>query len=315
MKPRNIGLLLLAVFLACAPIVNSGAVESTITIQPSIADTWVNSMYLHTKYPEDPHGYLWGLFSGNMYVEYDSYKLYGSSRIYIKFNISSIPRDATVLSANMCLYMYDPPRTSQEFEAYKVLSDWDQHKLIWKTQPPTVQTPTSTATINPTPKEAWICWGVTDDLRMWHSGSAENYGMMMKIKNEINASDQLASFYPREGNQPADLKPKLVIKVDWHTPLTTTSSPTLTPKETPNQTPMPTSPTTTMMPTSIYTTKEPLKPQQNSNLLTLVVILILASIAGGTMLVLRKSLRRKASSKRGLVSGRSKKRQIKGKKS
>jgi len=288
----KLGLLLLVVLLAQAQIRDGLAVESVMTIQPSVADTFVNSMYLRTKYPEDPHGYLWAIFAGNMYVEYDSYKLYGSSRIYIKFNITAIPKDARILSASMCLYMYESPKTSQEFEIYRVLQDWDQHKLTWRIQPPSTGTPTSTTTINPTPGEAWVCWDITSDLGMWHSGAAASYGSMIKIRNEMNASDQLASFYPKEANQPQDLKPKLLIRVDWHQPIVPSLTPT--PTQTPPTTPATTSPapTTPATPTSIPTQSPKPEPQGASSFLAPATILALAVAGVGAILAFRMRRRR-----------------------
>lgn len=293
-SPGGLGLFLLAILLAQTPLGTSAAVESVMIIQPSIADTFVNSMYLRTKYPEDPHGYLWALFAGNMYVEYDSYKLYGSSRIYVKFNITSIPNDARILSANMCLYMYEPPRTSQEFEVYRVLSDWDQHKLTWRIQPPSTGTLTSTATINPAPREAWISWDITNDLSMWHSGAAANYGSMIKIKHEMNATDQLASFYPKEANQPQSLKPKLQVKVDWRQPITPAPSPTPSPTQPPTPSPLPTSPSPTTPSTPTNTPTQTPKPETQValNFLMPAAILVLA-IVGGGILAFRRSRRGK----------------------
>lgn len=214
------------------------AVESTVTIQPSIEDTFINNMYLKHKYPEEPHGYLWAIFAGNMYTEYDSFKGYGSSRIYIKFNTTSIPSDAKIISAELCLYMYDSPKTNQEFEAYRVLSEWNEHNLTWINQPDFAEKSSSLTTIQPAPSAKWICWEVTEDVRMWHSGAAHNYGTMIRIKNEVNASDQVASFYPSEALQEEQLTPKLTIKIDWHKEIeskTTTDMPSPT-KEQPSTT-------------------------------------------------------------------------------
>jgi hypothetical protein len=263
MSPRTITSTIITTILISSLLNSVWAVESTLTIQPSIADTFVNSMYLSHKYPEEPHGYLWGMFAGNMYAEYDSFKGYGSSRIYIQFNISSIPRDAKILSANMCLYMYDPPKTSQEFEAHRVLSEWNEHKLTWTTQPTYVQTPTSTVTVNPTPRECWVCWDITKDLQMWHSGEARNFGTMIKISQERNATDQVASFYPKEALQAQHLKPKITVRIDWYKPIPqqqteTPSIPTKTPESKPStkEAPKPTfSPTYT--PTNITEHKPP----------------------------------------------------------
>lgn len=231
LESRAIIILLLLVGPMQMWIDNSNAIESTITIQPSIEDTFVNNMYLQHKYPEQPHGYFWAMFAGNMYTEYDSFKGYGSSRIYIKFDTTSIPSDAKIISADLCLYMYDSPKTNQEFEAYSVLSEWNEHNLTWINQPDFTEKSSSMTAIQPTPSAKWICWEITEDVRMWHSGAANNYGTMIRIKNEVNASDQVASFYPSETLQEKQLAPKLTIKIDWHKEIeskTTTDMPSPT---------------------------------------------------------------------------------------
>jgi hypothetical protein len=251
LESRAIIILLLLVGPIQMWIDNSNAIESTITIQPSIEDTFVNSMYLQHKYPEEPHGYFWAMFAGNMYTEYDSFKGYGSSRIYIKFNTTSIPSDAKIISAELCLYMYDPPKTNQEFEAYRVLSEWNEHNLTWINQPDFVEKSSSITAIQALPSEKWICWEITEDVRTWHSGAAHNYGTMIRIKNEVNASDQVASFYPSETLQENQLTPKLTIRIDWdkeiesktttdipsptkEQPLTTEKQPTISPTNSPS---------------------------------------------------------------------------------
>jgi hypothetical protein len=295
LKPQHTSLIILGILLLTVETVNCRALESTIVIQPSVGDTFVNSMYIHTQYPEEPHGYLWALFVGNMYVEYDSYKLYGNSRIYIKFNITSIPQDARILSANMCLYMYDPPKTSQEFETHRVMSDWNEHKLTWRTQPPYVQAPTSTTIIRPTPTEAWVFWDITSDLKTWHSRTESNYGTMLKIKNEVNASDQVASFYPKQALQPDERKPKLVVRVDWHEPITTASpttsvSPTSEPS-TSTQSPKPTSP---IPPPANDGPKQSPEVGDHTNPTLIIQTSILVSVAVvGVILILHKRSKRK----------------------
>jgi hypothetical protein len=250
-------------------------------------------MYLQTKYTENPHGYLWAIFAGNMYVEYDSYKLYGSSRIYIKFNITSIPKDARILSANMCLYMYDSPKTSQEFEAYRVLSGWGEHQLTWITQPPSADIRTAATTINPTPSEAWICWDITNDLKMWQSGAAENYGTMIKITHEVNASDQLASFYPRQGNQSPRLKPKLLVRIDWYKPITSPSTPSPSPTETPTQTKPPTQILPTNSNNSTTTLSNSIPEQtcatQSPATLASITFMLMILIAGAVLILKKRS--------------------------
>ncbi|MCW4043237.1 MAG: DNRLRE domain-containing protein, partial [Candidatus Bathyarchaeota archaeon] len=121
---------------------------------------------------------------------------------------------------------------------YRVLSEWNEHNLTWINQPDFAEKSSSLTTTQSAPSAKWICWEVTEDVRMWHSGAAHNYGTMIRIKNEVNASDQVASFYPSEALQEEQLTPKLTIKIDWHKEIeskTTTDMPSPT-KEQPSTT-------------------------------------------------------------------------------
>lgn len=311
---KNLILLFSLFLLAQTQVINCDAIESSLTIQPSEADTFVNSMYLQHKYPEEPHGYFWAMFTGNMYTEYDSFKGYGSSRIYIKFNATSIPSDAKIISTELCLYMYDSPKTNQEFEAYRVLSEWNEHKLTWINQPDFAEKSSSTTTIQPAPSAKWICWEITEDVRMWHSGAAHNYGTMIRIKNEVNASDQVASFYPSETLQEKKLTPKLTIKIDWHKQINTTS--TLTTSSTPTTSPTQTPPLTEFSKTHTQTSTVNSTPTMQTTspkhleLKSPALILILVAIISISILVVRRSYRANVHSKRH-VDSRKKRKKVK----
>lgn len=184
--------------------------ENIVLIQPSDADTYVSSIYLYTKYPEKPHGYLWGMFAGNTY--YDGEDVYGSNRIYIKFNLDSIPKKREIINANLQLYMYSSPSATQRFNAHLVIENWDEDELFWISQPDFLENPTSSILINAT-SDVWINWDITEAVKAWHSHKTENYGIMIKIENERNATDENAAFHPKEASSDG-LRPKLVIHLD-----------------------------------------------------------------------------------------------------
>jgi len=184
--------------------------ENIILIQPSDADTYVSSMYLYTKYPEKPHGYLWGMFAGNTY--YDGEDVYGSNRIYIKFNLDSIPKKREIMNASLQLYLYSSPSTTQRYNAHLVIENWDEDELIWIRQPDFLENPISSILINST-SDIWINLDITEAVRAWHSQKTENFGLMIKIENERNATDENAAFHPKEASL-AELRPKLVIHLD-----------------------------------------------------------------------------------------------------
>lgn len=214
----RIGLsIILIVSIFCTQIPQAIGVQSDIVIQPPNADTWVNSMYLHTKYPEKPHGYLWALFAGNMYDNY--YDLFGSSRIYLKFNLSAITSEYQIISTVLKLYMYDGPSSPQKFDIHVVNGDWDENVLIWAIQPDFCEEPIASTTIDST-ANLWISWNVTKAAKDWHSNKYNNYGLMIKINKEMNATDEVASFRPKEKSLnkiDIEFAPKLEIIVEGDT--------------------------------------------------------------------------------------------------
>jgi len=191
------------------------AVQSTITIQPSSADTYANSfdVIIHRA---PGHGEDLGIFVGNAYFAPE--KLYGSARSYVRFNLTEVPSDAEILKAFLKLYMYSAPKSPQIYEAYRITSDWSEHWLNWTVQPTYAAYPTNYTTISPTQSTGWVSWDITEDVNAWYSGSSPNYGMMLKIEFEKNASDEVAAFYPREIRY-LDLRPKLEMILESEVPI------------------------------------------------------------------------------------------------
>jgi len=137
-----------------------------------------------------------------------SFKLIKSKnkRTFIQFDLSSIPKNARILSAKLRLYLYDPPISSRTYEIYRVCESWEENKINWNNQPSVAENPTSTTTI-PTTK-GWVEWDVTSDVQAMVNGSVDNYGWMIKDKNEDSLIKQESKFYSRE--RPSK-KPELII--------------------------------------------------------------------------------------------------------
>jgi hypothetical protein len=208
--------LILALATAFANLNAAYAVQSKTIIQPSTADTYANSfdVIIHRA---PGHGEDSSMFIGNCYFAPE--KLYGSARSYIRFNLTEIPSKFEIVKALLKLYMYgQAPASPQVYEAYRITSDWSEHWLNWTVQPTYAPYPTNYTTINPTPSTGWISWDITEDVKAWHSGSSPNYGTMLKIKFERNASDEVAAFYPREIRY-ADFRPKIELTLEGEAPI------------------------------------------------------------------------------------------------
>ncbi len=195
------------------PFPQAICIRSSITIESS-ADTFVNSMYLQTKLPEKPHGYLWGMFAGNMY--YSAENVFGATRTYLRFNLSSITPDFQIVSAILRLYLYDAPARAESFDVHIVYQDWDEDQLIWINQPDFSETSVDSSIIDSI-TDRWISWNITETTKAWHSNQYENYGVMIKINEERNATDELASFCPKENLKGPEFRPKLEVTVEGET--------------------------------------------------------------------------------------------------
>ena len=207
--------LILALTVAFSNLNAAYAVQSTLIIQPSASDTYANSfdVIIHRA---PGHGEDLGMFVGNCYFAPE--ELYGTARSYIRFNLTEIPSEFQIVKAFLKLYMYSAPASPQIYEAYRITSDWSEHWLNWTVQPTYASYPTGCTTINATPSTGWISWDITEDIKAWYSGSAPNYGTMLKMKFERNASDEVAAFYPREIRY-ADLRPKLEVTLEGEVPI------------------------------------------------------------------------------------------------
>ena len=212
LNAKSIVIIIMLICFTFFPFPQAKCVRSSTTIESS-ADTFVNSMYLYTQYPERPHGYLWGMFSGNMY--YSAENVFGSARTYLRFNLSSITSDFQIVSAILKLYLYDAPAMAKRFDIHIIYEDWDEDQLIWVNQPDFCENYIDSTTIYPM-ADRWISWNITEVAKAWHSYQYENCGLMIKISEERNATDELASFYPKENHEP-EFGPKLEVIVEGET--------------------------------------------------------------------------------------------------
>ena len=96
----------------------------------------------------------------------------------IKFNLSSIPSNVTIVIAGLKAFYYryerdDPKRN--EVNLYRNKNDWDEETVTWNNKPSHVTEPSTFARI-PEMINNWIFWNVTGDAQMFYNNSTINYG-------------------------------------------------------------------------------------------------------------------------------------------
>jgi hypothetical protein len=163
---------------------------SSFTLYP-VADSYADS-----KYPTMAYGARTTfLFVGNKYDR--AQDIWGSERIYIRFNLTELGKDREIVKASVRLWQYDAPKSSQIYEAHRVLSEWNETVLSWVNQPSWASSETSEA-VSPPQTEVPIEWDITSDLKAWYSGEAPNYGTIIKVAEEKQVDDASSGFWSRE---------------------------------------------------------------------------------------------------------------------
>jgi outer membrane protein assembly factor BamB len=191
-----LALVLLTLFLLPVNIVNASySMGEQVTITPSSADTSTKISDPATNYGDETFLIVDGGSSPNT--------KYG----FIKFDLSSIPFGANIISAELQLFDTEGQGGTQTISMYRVTSNWSESILTWNTNPATRSTATASQTYNPS-ETGYHSWIVTADVQLFVTGTP-NYGWCIKL------SDYWVTFASKEGA--ANQLPKLVVtwSDDW----------------------------------------------------------------------------------------------------
>ena len=100
----------------------------------------------------------------------------------VKFDISGIPSNASVLSATLNLYYYDYAYTNPSGHPavlHRFLGDWDEEHIS-RDYMPSWDPSISDTIYLPSTAGNWLTWSVIDDVQDFVSGAKPNYGWIIK---------------------------------------------------------------------------------------------------------------------------------------
>jgi N-acetylmuramoyl-L-alanine amidase len=164
--------------------------------------------YAESGYPDIPPGN-----QQNLYLGYDTWYGKGRNRIYIRFDLPSLPANATVNSAQLRLYQYAVQCSgSYGVTAYEVTGDWGQYTLTWNQQPPKGSALGSTSFGCST---GWKTVDITGLVRQWYAGRA-NYGVTLWANHETSPGGVFRSKECGTSQCPGQEHPEL--KVNYTVP-------------------------------------------------------------------------------------------------
>jgi hypothetical protein len=124
-------------------------------------------------------------------------------RTYLQFDVTTLPKDLTILKAEIKLFK-SPTRPESNVELLKVNDSWAEHFIAWSNQP-TIGDKITDASI---PQEVgYVTFDITELVISWYNG-ALNTGLVIKALNELDSYYQ--RFYSKEYDE-IDKKPVLEV--------------------------------------------------------------------------------------------------------
>jgi len=203
MGSKRIALSLLAVLIMASHIIVHPATSediSTVEVAlTAVADSWTDQSAPARSFGRD-----------DLLTARSSQGQNG--RIYVAFDLSSLPLGAAVISARLSLYAVTPPPSQRTYSCLRVSSPWDEGSVSWGARPQTTSIYATSTTVGTS--AGWVTWDVTAQVQRMLNGISEhawdNYGWEISDSNEDSTTAYATEFHSRETSETS--KPTLTIR-------------------------------------------------------------------------------------------------------
>jgi len=190
------------IVLGQMPIGSRIIIDPTIQLQAAETEN-LGDAYVYVSAPDTNYGSL-----AYFYIQEDT--LY-QRRAYIKFNLSSIPAEATIDNAVLFMNQYRYAVTTTTASVYHQFNgSWVESTLTWNNQPyPTGMNLTAESTNNTLNSLGWNSWSVTNMVANSTSNGKTNISMVIKTSELVDTTG--AQFCSKEYTTDTTLRPYLNI--------------------------------------------------------------------------------------------------------
>lgn len=144
-------------------------------------------------------------------------------RGWIEFDVSSVPSDAWIMSAELRLRLWskgDPALGAQDstgriYGVYRLLQVWNETDINWLNQPNFTNLHHAISPVPPSQGGwygplVWVNWDITDIVRDWQSG-VSNYGLVVKDTQESASSFYTTQFFTHDQVPSENYYPRLIV--------------------------------------------------------------------------------------------------------
>lgn len=133
-------------------------------------------------------------------------------RLFIEFDLSSIPSTAVITLARLDLYYHNSAGGAIEgpVGAYRVTQSWGEGTITWNNQPNTAATATDVELIPAAATNNFRNWTLTDLVQGWVESSIANYGVMLADTDE--SSHELYKCFHSSDYGTAGERPRLIVQ-------------------------------------------------------------------------------------------------------
>jgi hypothetical protein len=189
---------------------------------------WMTSVKTTTIYP-DKDSYSWQSVPKANNGHSDNFEITSynkppyNMRGWIEFDVSSIPLEAWVVSAEFRLRLWskgDPTlgtgdSTGRIYGVYRLKQPWNETDVNWVNQPNFTEEHHATAPVPPGQGGwygplLWMNWDITDMMRDWQSG-VSNYGLVVKDTQEYATIFYTTQFFTHDQVPSENYYPRLVV--------------------------------------------------------------------------------------------------------
>lgn len=129
---------------------------------------------------------------------------------FVRFDLSSIPEDATVDEATLRLYLEEAPGERRDYRARPARDSWEEDEITWEDEPRTLGNSDTVSVAQD--QTGWVEWDVTKNVERMLEERLDNNGWRIADRKKNSGVRMEGRFHAREHE--GDLGPRLVIRLE-----------------------------------------------------------------------------------------------------